>query len=212
MNKKIHTVFFDLDGTLSDSAVLTMAAFESIAPNYGFPVPSLEAVKRATGFAPPEFYYILFPDNNRDLVNKMGESVEKEELRLLPSLADRLLFEGCRELLVHLKERGIRLCIASTGQKAHVFSVLEKTGITGFFDTISCERPDKTGMLREMTEGRDTNGCLMVGDMKKDYEAARANGIISVGACYGYCIRESSNFDFYIDSALDLLSLINEIR
>ena len=48
----------------------------------------------------------------------------------------------------------------------------------------------------------------MVGDMKKDYDAARANGIISIGACYGYCIKELSEFDFYIHTPLDLLDII----
>ena len=204
----IHTVIFDLDGTLSDSALLTVAAFERLAPNYGLSIPSVEAIRRATGNPNPEFYYILFPDFPRDTIYNMGTSVEEEELRLLPSLGGKLLFEGCRELLMRLKENGIRLCIASTGDRDHVFSVLEGTGIIDFFDTIACGRPDKIEMLREMTEGCDKNGCLMVGDMKKDYEAARANGIISVGACYGYCIRELTDFDFYIDTPHDLLDIL----
>ena len=208
MKNKIHTVIFDLDGTLSDSAVLTMEAFKRVAPDNGLPVPSIDEIRKATGFAIPEFYYILFPDHDRDLVYNAGVQAEKEELLLLPSLGGRLLFEGCRELLMQLKERGMRLCIASTGEREHVFSVLEITGIADLFDTIDCGRPDKTEMLREITGGR--NGCVMVGDMEKDYTAARANGIISVGACYGYCRKDFSDFDYYIYNALDLLKILKE--
>ena len=48
----------------------------------------------------------------------------------------------------------------------------------------------------------------MVGDMKKDCEGAAANGILSVGACFGYCIRELAEFDLYIDSPMDLLGIM----
>ena len=214
MGNRIHTVIFDLDGTLSDSALLSMEAFRAVLPKQGLPIPSEEAVRRAMGYATPEFYYILFPDLPHDKVYDVGLLVEEEELRILPALGANLLFEGCRELLMRLKESGKRLCIASTGSRDHVFSTLDGIRITDFFDTVSCDRPDKTETLREMIEADnkkgyiDKNGYILVGDMKKDYEAARANGIVSVGACFGYCVRESTNFDFYIDKPLELLKII----
>jgi HAD superfamily hydrolase (TIGR01549 family) len=168
----------------------------------------MDAIRRATGHATPEFYYILFPDHNRDLVYNVGMLVEEEEQKIIPLLCDKLLFEGCRELLIHLKKRGINLYIASTGEKNHVYSILNQTGIIDFFNTISCGLPDKTEMLRKIIDNSEKNGCVMVGDMKKDYEAAQTNGIVSVGACYGYCIRESSEFDLYIHSPLDLLDIL----
>jgi phosphoglycolate phosphatase len=183
MDNKIHPVIFDMDGTLVDSAILTMAALKRIAPEHGLPLPSIETIRSAMGNASPVYYYIMFPDSERNMISDIGLLVDEEELQLLPSLCDKLLFEGCRELLIRLKDHGLRLCIASTGKKDHVFPVLNETGITGFFDTIACARPDKTEMLNEMIEGSDKSGYLMVGDMKKDYEAARANGIVSVGAC-----------------------------
>ena len=208
MENRFHTVIFDLDGTLSDSAVLTIAAFNNVLTAQGMPVPTEEMIRRATGYPNPEFYYILFPDYLRETVYNIGQLVEREELRILPSISDRLLFAGCEELLKYLKERGIRLYIASTGDRNHVFSVLEKTGIIGLFDIVSCERPDKIEMLRELTHDGNKNGYVMVGDMKKDHEGARANDIISVGACFGYCRRELTEFDFYIDTPFELLQVL----
>lgn len=208
MKNKIHTVIFDLDGTLSDSAVLTMAAFERVAPEQGLPVPSVEAVRKAIGYANPEFYYILFPDFPRDMIYDVGKLVEQEELRILPSVGSRLLFKGCRELLEHLKACCIRLYIASTGDKEHVFSVLSETGILNLFDMVSCGAPDKVKMLRDMTKDGDKSRYVMVGDMKKDSDGAYANGILSVGACYGYCKRESTDFDCYINAPFELLRVL----
>jgi len=209
MGNRFHTIIFDLDGTLSDSAVLTMAALKNILPNHELPLPSEQAIRTAMGHATPEFYYILFPELNREKSNDIGVQIEQEELRLLPLLCGNLLFDGCRELIKHLGERGLRLCIASTGEREHVFSILNATGITSFFDTIFCEQPDKTEMLREMTKDGDKNGYVIVGDMKKDHEGAAANGILSIGACYGYCIRELTNFDLYIDTPLELLKILD---
>jgi len=203
-----HTVIFDLDGTLSDSAIMTMAALKYAAPIHGLPVPSEEAIRNATGYANPEFYHILFPDYPYDLVENCGKLVGQEELRILPSVSHRLLFDGCRELLVYLREHDIHLNIASTGDRDHVFSIVNETGIIGLFDKISCGCPDKTGMLREMLGKAERNGYIMVGDMKKDFEAARANSILSVGACYGYCRQAVTDFDFYIDAPHDLLDIL----
>ena len=212
MVNKFHTIIFDLDGTLSDSAILSMTAFKNILPGYGLPVPSEEEIRRVTGHATPEFFYILFPGCKRDMIYNIGTLVEQEELRILPPLGEKLLFEGCRELLLKARECGLRLYIASTGARDHVYSILEATGIKGFFEKISCGRPDKTEMLRELTcektGGGGKNGFVMVGDMKKDHEGARSNGILSVGACYGYCKRELTDFDLYIDKPLDLLNVL----
>ena len=209
MENKFHTIIFDLDGTISDSAVLTLAAFNNLLTAQGIPVPSIEAIRRAMGYPTPEFYYILFPEYPRDMVFSMGRLVEQEELRILPSISNRLLFGGCVELLKYLKERGIHLYIASTGARDHVFPVLEETGIIGFFDSVSCGRPDKIETLRELTRDGNKNGYVMVGDMKKDHEGARANGILSVGACYGYCRRETTEFDLYIDEPFELLKILS---
>ena len=210
MTKNIHTVIFDLDGTLSNSALLTVDAFKKIAPAFGLPIPSEEAIRRATGFATPEFYYILFPDHPKEIVIKAGEQVELEELIIIKSISHKLLFDGCRDLLLQLKDMDKRLCIASTGDERHVLSVLNETGIINLFDIVLYGRPDKTEMLSEIIGESSKDGCIMVGDMKKDFEAARQNNIVSIGACFGYCIPEYTDFDYYADTPEDVLRIILE--
>ena len=53
------------------------------------------------------------------------------------------------------------------------------TGIISLFDKISSGHPEKIEMPGEMT-GSDKSSFIMVGDMKKDAGAARANGLTSV--------------------------------
>ena len=63
-------------------------------------------------------------------------------------------------------------------------------------------------MIRTIIGDHDKSGFMMVGDMMKDSEGAHANGIIAVGACYGYCIRKMADFDLYIDKPEELLDLL----
>ena len=202
-----HTIIFDLDGTLANSALLTIAAFEAVAPKYGLPLPTAEKITRTIGYANPEFYFRLFPDSPRETVAAFGAAIEAEETRQLPRFRKTLLFEGCRKMLAQLHACGIHLHIASTGDHNHVYGILQETGIIGYFDQVRCGHSDKTDMLRELAAHKDKNGMLMVGDMRKDYEAARANGILSVGACYGYCDKKQTDFDLYAHTPDEILGL-----
>jgi phosphoglycolate phosphatase-like HAD superfamily hydrolase len=205
----IHTVIFDLDGTLSDTVILTMGALNRIAPEFGLEVPKEKDVRESTGYAAWEFYCRMFPGTPHDILKIAGPLISQGELDELVSIKEKVLFDGCTEMLKRLNQLGIRMYIASTGSKDHVYTILSESGILDYFDLISCERADKTEMIRDMINGRDKSGFAMVGDMIKDQEAARNNGILSIGACFGYCDRETSDFDLYIDHPMDLFDILD---
>lgn len=204
----MQTVIFDLDGTLADTAVITIEAFRRLAPGSGLPLPEPERIRAAIGYANPEFYDRLFPGFPTQPVRALGRRVEKEELRLLPEFTGELLFPGVRELLAALRDKGIRLYIASTGSAEHVDAVVAHTGIGGCFADILCGEPDKAGMIGRILGAGDPADFLMVGDKAKDSDGARANGIAAIGACYGYCAQGEYAFDRYIDTPHALLTIM----
>ena len=183
-----------------------MRAIYRLAAEYGWPIPSEEAVKRAMGFETQEYVKRIFPDMEQSALDIMGPILDDGELDEL-KFVDDILFDGCKELLEFLKAAGIRMHIVSTGSKKHVKTILAESGIEKFFDLVSSACSDKREILHEMTMESGVSGTIMVGDMIKDHVAARENGILSVGACYGYCDRHSSGFDLYIDHPLDLLNI-----
>jgi phosphoglycolate phosphatase-like HAD superfamily hydrolase len=89
-----------------------------------------------------------------------------------------------------------------------VSSFLGATEIRAFFHEVRCGNPDKEGLLREIVGAENPKNFLMVGDMRKDWTAARSCGIASIGACYGYCVRETAEFDFYINTPMELLAMV----
>ena len=205
---KFKNIIFDLDGTLVDSAVITMTAFRRIAPDFGLDAPDLPRLRTCIGYANPEFYYRVYPEQDSETVQRLGAMVERLELELLDGFNEDLLFPGCGELLNRFERLGTSMYIASTGSNEHVTPILHKTKITRYFKRVLCGEPDKSEMVRKIIENGDNSTFVMVGDMEKDSQAAHDNGIFSIGACYGYCVRGQKGFDNYINTPTELLKFL----
>lgn len=202
-----QTYIFDLDGTLTDSALLTVEAFRLAVPGSGLPEPTIEAIWAANGYPVPEFYELIYPSFPTEKVHALGERVYETELCILPDFRWELLFPGVRELLIELKNQGKNLFIVSTGSPEHVDSLLDHSGIHCFFEAIFCGEADKAGMIGRIIGDMDPAGFLVVGDSIKDSMGAHQNGVRSVGACYGYCVQGEHDFDFYISTPAELLEI-----
>lgn len=208
---KIKNILFDLDGTLADSAVLTMKAMKGVAPDFALEVPSKSKVRAVMGYANPEFYLRLFPLEPPEKILEFGNRVEEEEGRLMPEIADSLCFDGCRCLLDELLVQKKRLFIVSTGAPGHVFPLLDKMKIRQYFTEVLCGQEDKSSLVASICS-RFSGKSVMVGDMKKDCEAAHSYGIPAIGAAYGYSVPGRDPFDRYIEHPLELMSLLEELE
>lgn len=198
---------FDFDGTLADTAKLTMAALRAIAPGLGLSLPGDEHLRATIGFGGLDFYNALYPGADEQTRQALRDKLEAEEQRLHSSLKGQLLFPGCREMLFALRGAGARLYIASTGGPGHVHPLLAQEGIAPLFQDVYCGERDKTGMLKAIIGGAG-GPCVMVGDMSKDHRAAHANGISCIGACYGYCVPRPNTFDYYVYKPQDLFAFL----
>lgn len=198
---------FDFDGTLADTAKLTMAALRVIAPGLGLSLPGDDHLRSTIGYGGLDFYNTLYPGADEQTREALRSKLEAEERRLHSSLKGQLLFANCREMLATLHRAGARLHIASTGGPEHVHPLLKQEGIYPYFTSVYCGDRDKTGMLRAIIESSQAP-CVMVGDMMKDYRAAHANGIPCIGACFGYCVPRPNTFDYYVYKPGDLIAFL----
>lgn len=206
----IRHLIFDMDGTLADTAKASVLACERERAAFSLPKLEPEQVKRAIGIANPYFYEALYPDYPVPLVHAYGEKVEIAEEALVHELGEELLFPGVLKMLQRLKEMGVPMYIASTGSKEHVDAVLGATGITHFFTEIRCNEPEKTAMVGRLLAGRDSRDWAMVGDRSKDWQAAKNNGVLSVGAAFGYCDeQERDGFDLIVETPDDVVDLVS---
>lgn len=207
----IQNIIFDMDGTLLNTAKSAVPACHTAAKEFGLPPVSPEVIRQTIGWANPEFYYRLYPRLPKELVELYGEAVEVQEAALVEALGPDILFDGILDLLEVLKGHGCSMAVASTGSWDHVDGALRAAGIQDYFDLIRCDQPVKIRMVQEIIALRPLGGWLMIGDKDKDAVAGRENGILTIGAAYGFGTEaEMALFDHVIQHPIELLPHVLE--
>ena len=196
-------IFFDLDGTLTQSEFGIMAAAVRALNHFGIETPSREILKKFIG--PPLYvsfhdFYGLSEEDSQEAIRIYREYYVKEGVYQAP------LYPGIARMLKELKEAGCILMITTSKPEAMAVTVAKNVGIYEFFDgiigpSLDEKDPSKTilirrafsllGLEKEDSISEDNlKNCLMIGDRFYDIEAACEVGIDSIGVLYGYGSKE----------------------
>lgn len=179
-------VVFDLDGVLVDSFAVMQEAFA---------IAYAEVV--GPGRAPFEEYNRHLGRYFPDIMRIMGLPLEMEEpfVRESYRLAHRVrLFDGVRELVGTLRERGLGLAVATGKSGPRARSLLDRLDLLPSFDHVigSDEvkhpkpAPDIVQRALELLAVQPED-ALMVGDAVTDLASARGAGVTAVAALWGEC-------------------------
>jgi phosphoglycolate phosphatase len=182
-------VLFDLDGTLSDSARSILASLRHAFASCGLPplAPDLER----TVLGPP-FAEVLPPFLGPVPITRITAAYR--EHYHAGGMFDTTCYDGIPELLAELRDRGVRMAIATSKPEHSAVPIVDHLGIGSFFETVGGDtaqgaRGNKAlvigEVLRRMGEP-DPSSALMVGDRSHDVLGARAHGLACAGAGWGY--------------------------
>ena len=190
--KNYDWIFFDLDGTITDSAEGILNSFAFALSGFGIE-PDRRSLLKYVG--PP--LWESFTD--------VGLSPDQVETALRQfqiyycdtGIYENRLFDGVTELLDRLISAGKKLVLASSKKEIHVRSVLSHFGVLDRFtftagsDT-EAGRLDKKDVIRHCLASLNISPdeAVMVGDRKHDISGARECGLASIGVLYGYGSRE----------------------
>jgi phosphoglycolate phosphatase len=181
----------------------------------GHPPFSFEQVKAAMGYPGIEYYKVLLGDVERKLLLAFQREADAGEAREIGRIGKAMLFPGVTETLEELRSRGAELYVASTGHPDHINLLLDVTGIRPYFTGIYCGKPRKVEMTGEIIAAAGPSAAgewVFIGDRHIDAEAARGNGIMAVGAGFGYCPEnEKQLFDRIAEKPSDLLKLARSV-
>lgn len=188
----MKTVFFDLDGTLTDPMLGITGCIAHALHRLNQPVPPAEELTWCIG--PPLL------DSLRQLTN---DALAPQALALYRErfsergLFENTLYEGIRELLTQLQANAYPLYVASSKPVVYVERILEHFELRQHFtDVFGAEldgrRSDKAELLTYAlkTTGAAADNSVMVGDRRFDMLGAQHNGLGSIGVTYGYGSRE----------------------
>ncbi len=196
MKQKMDKILFDLDGTLTDSQEgITKGVQYALREKLGIEEPDLKELTCFIGpplalmfkqrYQVPDELVEPLVDTYRVYYDSVGQSQNK-------------LYPGIRELLIHLKEKGYILGVASSKPEGNCVEILKQHDVAKYFDYIvgasrGPERREKALVLEEAFRRMnvtDRSEVLLVGDTKYDAEGAKKAGIACLGVTYGFGTRE----------------------
>ncbi len=181
-SSKLRAVLLDIDGTLVDSNDAHAHAWVDVLAEAGHEV-SFERVRAGIGKGGDK----LLPE----LVGLSDESPEGKKIserrteifqtRYMPTLK---AFPRVRELLSALRERGLRLVVATSAKEEEVDKLLEIANVKDLVqaqttsDDAESSKPDADIVAAALQRARCApDEAIMLGDTPYDVEAARKAGV-----------------------------------
>lgn len=217
MKKKY--LFFDLDGTLTDSMPGITRAVQYALKHYGIEVEDLNLLKPFVG--PPlqesfmDYYQFLEKDADEAVLVFREYYTARGWLENAP-------YDGVKEMLKELKTCGKKLYVATSKPEWMAKQVLEHFGLAGYFEFIGgadddARREKKDDVIRYVMERcglTDKASIVMIGDRRHDIAGAHKTGLEAVGVLYGYGDREeleNAGAEWITETTGTLLELLKNL-
>ena len=182
-------VFFDLDGTLTQSEEGIWNCVRYAADRMGFPRPEEKILRKFIG--PPLIWSFRELMGMTEEQAWQAQQVYRERYNTLGKFENRV-YPGVRFLLRTLRREGARMGIVSGKPEGASRSILEHFGLMKYFEAVSCAtdgHAEKAELIRAvMPMAGET--VWMIGDRRFDIEGGREAGVHTLGVTYGYGSRE----------------------
>ena len=184
----MKAVFFDLDGTLTDSGEGIINCAILALEHFGLPIPSREALRVFVG--PPLDQSFI---NHGVPADKTDEAIRVYRSRYTTvGKFENFPYPGIEELLIKLKNAGCRLFVATSKPEGMSVEILEKFGLSHYFEkicgaTLDGSRSHKADVIAYLLQQVDgVENVVMVGDTAYDVIGAKAHSIPTIGVSWGY--------------------------
>lgn len=187
------TLFFDLDGTLIDSAVGITRCVAYALERMGHPGLPEQELRGWIGPALRVSFGALFPqpDDIERAVALYRERFEIEGWR------EHTIYEGIGDAVVALHRAGYRLSVVTAKNEPHARKIIATLPFGDCFEEIVGATPDgrlshKPELIAEalarlsLSAQHAATHCAMIGDRHMDIDGARHHGMRGVGVLWGF--------------------------
>lgn len=214
--EKYKYILFDLDGTITDSALGITNSVKYSLEKSGAEIPPYETLCKFIG--PPLL------DGFRDICGFETERAKAavkyyREYYETTGLFENKVYDGIPELLKKLKLNGKSVILATSKPEKFAKIILEHFDLSRYFDFAAGASLDETRNKKDEVIAYALSECnitdksraVMVGDRHHDIDGAKKNGISCVGVLYGFGNREeleNAGADYIAADEVELFDIL----
>ena len=193
MSKKYEILLFDLDGTITDSALgITNSVMYALKK---FGIEETDRTKLYKFIGPPltesfEKFYGFTKEQSLDGVKYYREYYHDK------GIYENRVYDGLEEVLKKINEAGKQAIVATSKPEALSIEIMDKFDLSKYFikicgATLDRSRITKSDVIAYLLENYKSDGeMVMVGDTAFDVTGAAAHGIPTIGVSWGYGSKE----------------------
>lgn len=207
----IHTILFDLDGTLIDTNELIIASFDHTFKHYQLPY-TREEIMQFNGPPLRDTFYHIDPERAESMIATYREhNLKHHDNYVTP-------FPHVAEVLEQLQAHNIRLGIVSAKMQKSVNMGLAVTGIERYFesvitwDDVDHPKPHPEPVMKAMEAlEAEAASTLMVGDNYHDIESGKNAGVHTAGVAWahkGKDFLQQYHPTYMLEDMYDLLKIL----
>lgn len=181
---KYRLIVFDWEGTLSDTLGQIVHILLEEARKLNLKIVDVNEARQAIVHGLNIAVEKLFPDINKDMTQKLLQAIQQTYVTR-PN--EEYLIPGALEFVEMLKDRNIKLAIATNRNKSSLIKALKSTDLEDYFSLTRChgECPPKPSpvMLNEIMEvcNIQPKEVLMIGDSVSDITMANIAKVDAIG-------------------------------
>lgn len=189
------SIFFDLDGTISDPREGIVRCLQYALEQLGRVAPLEQQLVRYIGPPLHESLAALLNTTDVELVKRAVESYR--ERFVAKGMLENSLYAGIPDVLEKLKDRHYQLHVVTSKPTTFASQIISHFGLDGFFHDVHGSeldgtRADKTELIAHVLaqEQIHPTEAVMIGDREHDIKGALANGVPPIGVLWGYGSRD----------------------
>jgi phosphoglycolate phosphatase len=189
----MRTIYFDLDGTLTDPKIGITRSIRYALTELGLEAPSEDELTWCIG---PPLLASLKRLVGTDELADLALSLYRKRFSEI-GLYENGVYPHIEPVLATLRQSGHRLFVATSKPGVYAERIVSHFKLASYFERVFGSeldgvRADKTELLsyalKQVSE--DPSRAVMIGDRSHDMIGARNNGMTAIGVLYGYGSRE----------------------
>ncbi len=218
---KYTCCIFDLDGTLINTVHALNRTIDLTLAHFGYGPIDRAHTKVFVGDGYKEFVKRALIYRGDTELTRLEEALPLYCRLFEDNCLYRIeAYQGMRELLDWVKERGMKIAVLTNKAHAQAVACIETVYGKGYFDLITGEgpgmkrKPDPQGALYTARSlGAEPGECLYLGDTNTDMRTGLAAGMDTVGVTWGFRGREElEEFHprFIVDDPREVISILEK--